>query len=131
MTWITVTFPGTTETRAFEIRPHALKRMDQRGIRLEQVRRVLAMGRTVHDRGACIYVVGRQEVMEWQHREPAIRTCEGIHVVVCGCQIKTVYRNRRFRRPKTARQTRAAVMHRRSVRSSSMLSWPVHDAEIL
>ena len=116
MTWITVTAPGTARTRAFKLSPHALKRMDQRGIRLEQIRRVLALGRVIYDRGAMIFQVGRQEVIEWQHREPAIRQCEGVHVVVCGHVVKTVYRNHRFRRPRKSRQTRAPIRRRRHTR---------------
>lgn len=83
---------------------HARRRMAQRGIRAAQVAATLRHGRSRDIRGACIYVVGRQEARQARTRGVDLRAVEGIHVV-CSPEgvILTVYRNKELNLREQAR----------------------------
>lgn len=57
--------------------PHALLRMQQRGIRPELVEQVLRYGRAIHARGLLFRVIGRKEVAFFAARGINLRAAEG------------------------------------------------------
>ena len=88
-----------TEDRTFLARPcftdHALERIRRRGIRRDEVAKVLTHGRQVHTRRADIFVVGRKEVRDGLERGIRLAELEGLHVV-CASEsgvVMTAYRN--------------------------------------
>jgi len=94
----------------FGLSRHALKRMSQRSIDVEQVQLVLCHGTVIHSRRARFYVVGRKEMKRLVAVGCDVRGLENIQVVVDekSNNILTVYRNRDFRqiRPKHRRERR-------------------------
>lgn len=93
----------------YRLTRHAWERMSGRGLSPSVVRAVLSYGRTVHIRGAVIYVVGRKEVERYRQDGVELSTVEGVQVVctVSG-EVLTVYRNRNLRglRPRSRRARR-------------------------
>lgn len=86
---------------------HALKRMRARGIQPETVRLVLHYGRHVWTRGACIYVLGRREVVRLLEEGIDASAASGVHVVCSpDGDVITTYRNHDFRglRPRKPRR---------------------------
>lgn len=94
----------------FGLSQHALMRMSQRSIDLEQVQLVLAYGRMVHSRRARFYVVGRKDMKRLEKAGIDAESLENIQIVVDekSNRILTVYRNKDFRqiRPKHRRERR-------------------------
>ena len=61
---------------------HARRRGQTRNISLEAMQVALDYGRTIHHRGACYYVIGRQEVDRLREDEGLdISKFNGVHVV--------------------------------------------------
>lgn len=78
--------------------PHALLRMQQRGIRPELVEQVLRYGRAIHARGLLFRVIGRKEVAFFAARGINLRAAEGVHVLVQpDGSVLTTYRNQNLR----------------------------------
>ncbi len=103
----------------FYISEHAHCRMNQRGISMEMIELAMTYGRVRHDRGAWKYIVGDKEIRQWKARVPAILRCRGIHVVVKGRCIRTVYRNVKL--PRARRTYRPLHKGRRSIRYAHAL----------
>ena len=78
---------------------HALRRMNQRGIRLWQVDAVMEYGRCIYARGARIMLLGYREVQHAKEHGIDLQDCNGIQVVTSPSTggVKTVYRNRDLR----------------------------------
>lgn len=78
---------------------HARERLPTRGIRGADVARTLEHGRTVHVRGADVYVVGRREIKSVAERGLDISDLHGLHVVCASDTgvVITAYRNRNLR----------------------------------
>jgi hypothetical protein len=94
----------------FGLSHHALRRMSQRSIYLEQVQLVLSHGKVIHSRRARFYVVGRKEIKRLGKAGLDVEGLENIQVIVDekSNRILTVYRNKDFRqiRPKHRRERR-------------------------
>lgn len=94
------------ETAKDSIQPlltaHARRRMEQRAISAEAILAALLFGRSVHTRGAEIYLLGRKDIhraSQWQMTD--LQRFEGVQVVCAQTgEIITVYRNRSFRKIK-------------------------------
>lgn len=77
---------------------HARQRAQSRAIRDEAIAAVLAWGREVYIRGACIYVIGRHEIRQALREGIDLSDLDGVHVICAnGGSILTVYRNRDLR----------------------------------
>jgi len=97
----------TSRPVLYQLSQHALDRMDARRLPAEAVRSVLAYGRAVWTRGACVHVIGRKEVRRYRRAGLDLAHYEGVHVVVSPeGTVLTVYRNRDLRglRPDTRRR---------------------------
>ncbi len=83
---------------ALPLTHHARQRMDGRRISAEAVDAVLAYGRAVHVRGACIHALGRREVAQAAREGVDLQAHRNLQVV-CGADgtVLTVYRNADFR----------------------------------
>lgn len=93
----------------YSLTRHAWERMTGRGLSPAAIRLVLNHGRTVHIRGATIYVVGRKEVGRYRQDGIELSSVEGVQVVCTDSgSILTVYRNRDLRglRPRSRRARR-------------------------
>ena len=92
----------------FGLSQHALMRMSQRSIDLEQVQLVLSHGKMIHSRRARFYVVGHKEIKKLGVAGLDAEGLENIQVVVDekSNRILTVYRNKDFRqiRPQHRRE---------------------------
>jgi hypothetical protein len=92
----------------FGLSQHALMRMSQRSIDLEQVQLVLSHGKMMHSRRARFYVVGKKDVKRLAKAGLDTQNLENIQVVVeeKSNTIVTVYRNKDFRhiRPTSRRE---------------------------
>lgn len=78
---------------------HATERLPTRCIRGADVARTLEHGRSVHVRGAEIYVVGRREIKSVAEQGLDISDLHGLHVVCASDTgvVITAYRNRNLR----------------------------------
>jgi len=78
---------------------HADERLNARGICATDLARTLEHGRSVHIRGADIYVVGRREIKDSGEHGVNIADLNGIHVVCASDTgiVITAYRNRNLR----------------------------------
>jgi len=79
------------------IHPHAKTRMAQRGICLDQIKKVVTYGRKKHIRKAAVFFLGTKELRYFRIMDPdlelALRDSKNIHVVIEDSCVKTVYRN--------------------------------------
>ena len=89
---------------------HAIERMNQRRISVQDVWTVVAFGRVVYTRGAILFALGRKEVRRAAQRTGYdISACEGIQVVCATTGVVvTVYRNKDFRGLKPRRRQRGS-----------------------
>ena len=91
---------------------HGRRRLAQRGVRYSGVLAAFEHGRIVCQRGACIRVIGRKEVVRTRRNGIDISVHEGVHVV-CSLDdgaVLTVYRNRDLQlRPHPRRRSRRAA----------------------
>lgn len=86
---------------------HAEKRLSERGIPRKAVIAALLFGRTVHVRGADIFVIGRKEVNRSKQDGLDLSGYEGTHVVCSGDgSVITVYRNHELRGLRPRRRSR-------------------------
>lgn len=84
---------------------HALHRMYERGLSLEDIEGVLTHGQAVYDRGAITFRIGRRVAALIRAEGVAADHLEGLHVVAStDGTIVTVYRNHDFRRPRKTRK---------------------------
>ena len=106
---------------------HARVRMQHRGIRYWQVEAVLKYGRATYTRGACILVIGANEVAELLKAGIDLRECEGIEAVTSldNGLVMTVYRKFNF----TKRKFNRSVKSNKSLRKSE--SWNTLSESVL
>ena len=89
----------TIANGTFLLTNHAWQRMNQRGIKLQNVIDTLEHGSFRYARGARIYYVGRKDIANAALHCIDLRACDGIQVIVPeDGEIRTVYRNREIRR---------------------------------
>ena len=86
---------------------HAHRRMAARRLSQAAVTAVLAFGRSIHTRGAEIYVIGRKEVVYYHSQGIDLTPFEGVQLV-CSRDgtILTMYRNHDLRRLRPQRRAR-------------------------
>jgi len=91
--------PAHTADHSQPLTQHAHTRMTTRNLSPEAIAATLDFGRSIHTRGAEIYVIGRKEVEQYRQRGIDLSSFEGVQLV-CAADgaILTVYRNRDFRR---------------------------------
>ena len=79
------------------LRPHAKRRMAQRGICLNQIQNVVTYGRRKHIRKATVYFLGKKELRYFRRTNPRLeillRASKNIHVILENGQVSTTYRN--------------------------------------
>ena len=85
---------------SFVLTDHARRRMSQRGIRQDDLREVLHLGRCRHTQGARFYFIGRKEVRRYARQGLDLRRLENLQVIVSARQdtVITAYRNPRLPR---------------------------------
>lgn len=77
---------------------HVRKRMQSRGISVEDIQATVRYGRTYYARGAVFKVIGKKEVERYSD-EIDLEHLEGVHVVLAhDGTVITTYRNRQFHR---------------------------------
>ena len=86
--------PEPVRARELALTKHAWARVSGRGFGPDAVDAVLKYGRSIHIRGAEIFVIGRREVRRWARQGVELGGYEGVHVVCCdGVHAVTAYRN--------------------------------------
>ncbi len=74
---------------------HAQRRMAQRALSRSVVEQAMIYGREVIGNDTVLYVVGRNEVLEWRREGFRLEHLEGVHVICSRCGVViTAYRDR-------------------------------------
>ena len=90
--------PSRLRDLGLRLSDHAWRRMHARRIGVEAIVAALRCGREVRSGDRFVYAIGRREVLDARLLGEDLEPHEGVHVIVAGDTIVTVYRDRTLRR---------------------------------
>lgn len=114
---MTIIYSETSnKAQAPDLTLHAATRMQQRGIKRDDVRAALNFGRRIHAKGVTFYVVGHKEVRHYALAGVDLTEVEGLQVLVSDDgSVVTTYRSRDLHSiratPRAKRRQRLSYFH--------------------